>query len=191
MLQNILPRTKETFHGILSVIDESTAIAKLSALFLAFLTPLYTVFGVMLFFLIMDTISAVYLRFRINLKRQNNCKSSNINEATRKIRCWRLLWRSFEKEKFGKTIEKMVSYPIIVLCCFVFDILVLQLHPGEDGLILKFSLTSFSFVLICFYDLQSILRNMGKATENSIYHIIENMLTKKVQENYPHSKAKK
>lgn len=191
MLQNILPRTKETFHGILSVVEDGTFIAKLFALFLAFLTPLHTVFGVMLFFLMMDTITAVYLRFRINLKRQNNCKSPNINEATRKIRCWRLLWRSFEKEKFGKTIEKMVSYPIIVLCCFVFDILVLQLHPGDDGLILRFSLTSFAFVLICFYDLQSILRNMGKATDNKIYQLIENLLAKKVEEHYPYPKQKK
>lgn len=168
------------FHRVSVVVDNITDMpfmAKSIALVLAFMAPIRDVVGVMMFFLVMDTLSAIYLRYR--KVKDRKCDDDDPT-ALRRIKCVGLFWRVVDRDKFTRTVEKFFAYPAIALTCFIFDVMVLGIRPNDDGLILRFSLTNFSFVLICMMDFRSFLRNMGKATGNDIYGYIEKVLEKKV-----------
>jgi hypothetical protein len=179
MLLSLLTRAQK----LLSVVSQEMSwVAKALASLLAFIAPLHPLVGVMMFFLMADTLSAIYLRFTIELKRQRNCPRSYQGRLLYSFRCFRLFWKVFDGSRFEATIGKVFSYPMIALACFVFDSTVLRIQPGEDGLLMYFSFTNLCFALICFYDFQSFLRNMGRATGNKIFRKIEELLTKKVSQ---------
>lgn len=161
---------------------ELSVYAKLLAVVLAFIAPLYTIFACMVVFLLLDTGSAIYLNYKLTVKKHKE-KLDQMGNVRRKASCIQIMWRVIDREKFGKTIEKLFAYPIVITAAYVFDTYVLGLSVGETngsvpGL---WSFTNLTFVMIVFLDFKSFLRNMGKATGNELYYIVEAILKKKAK----------
>jgi len=168
MLQNFLLRIEKT----ITQPEELSTAAKMAALLLAFLAPLQGVVGVMMFFLMADTLSAIYLRYRkVKNRKVRSPEDSNMQH---KIKCASLFWKIVDPSKLEKTVEKIFAYPTIALVCFVFDVAVLKIDPSAGGFIGRLSFTNMAFAFICVTDFKSFLRNMGKATGNSLYETLEN-----------------
>ena len=181
MFRELIPRTENVLSKIT---DDISLPAKIFSVLLAFITPLHTLVGVMMLFLLFDTASAIYLNYitvKDRRKRCTNLEKNNFQKA-------RLFWGIIDPEKLSKTIEKLFAYPAIAIGCFVFDRLVLQIEPADAATIGKFSLTNLAFILICLMDFKSFLRNMGKATGNEVYKIIEKVLDRKFKDRYPDEK---
>ena len=170
-----------------SVASDLSGFTKMLAVLSAFLVPLHGIVGIMMFFLVADTLSAIYLRYRL-VKARWDCDDKTTKD---RMSCLALFWKVIDRDKFDKTIEKLFAYPAVALVCFVFDVMVLDIRPGEDGELLKFSLTSLMFMLICFIDMRSFLRNMGKATRSPVYGFIEKALDRKIKDRLPTEKQKK
>jgi hypothetical protein len=130
---------------------------------------------------VFDTTSAIYLNYKIERNRRKKCQATNPNNFQKA----RLVWGIIDPDKLGKTIEKLFAYPAIALGCFVFDRLVLKIEPADAATIGNFSLTNLAFVLICLMDFKSFLRNMGKATGNEVYRMIEKILDRRFKNKYP------
>ena len=183
MFRALIPRLE---HVLSSMTEDVSVPAKILAIFLAFITPLHTLVGVMVMFLLFDTASAIFLNYKIVKDRRRRCTQIN-DSSYQKIK---LFWGVIDPDKIGKTVEKLFAYPAIAIGCFVFDRLVLQIEPADAATIGKFSLTNLAFILICLMDFKSFLRNMGKATGNEVYRIIEKILDRKFQNKYPDEKQK-
>ena len=183
MFRALIPRLE---HVLFSITEDVSMPAKLFAVLLAFITPLHALVGVMMMFLLFDTASAIYLTYKIEKDRRKKC--TLINQST--YQKAKLFWGIIDPDKIGKTVEKLFAYPAIAIGCFVFDRLVLQIEPADAATIGKFSLTNLAFILICLMDFKSFLRNMGKATGNEVYRIIEKVLDRKFQNKYPDEKQK-
>ena len=160
--------------------DDVSIPAKVFAVVIAFITPLHAIVGIMMLFLVFDTGSAIYLNYKVEKIKRKQCqqiKYSGLKKA-------RIYWGTIDPEKLGKTIEKLFAYPAIALGCFVFDRLVLKIEPADAATIGNFSLTNLAFVLICLMDFKSFLRNMGKATGNEVYKIVEKILDRKLKDRF-------
>lgn len=181
MFRELIPRTENVLSKIT---DDISLPAKVFSLLIAFIAPLHTLVGVMMMFLLFDTVSAIYLNYIIEKNRRKKCTHINKNNFQKA----RLFWGVIDPEKLSKTIEKLFAYPAIAIGCFVFDRLVLQIEPANAATIGKFSLTNLAFILICLMDFKSFLRNMGKATGNEVYKIIEKILDRKFKDRSPDEK---
>jgi hypothetical protein len=177
MLRSIIPRAEKV---LAIIIDDLSWIAKSLAILAAFIAPLHTVVGIMMIFLLFDTGSAIYLRFKVEKKRRMRCQKA-VPTPVYRFRCMRLFWTIIDPEKLGHTIEKLCTYPIIAFGCFIFDRLVLGLEPADASSIGRFSITNLVFILICFMDFKSFLRNMGRATGNPVFKAVEGLLDNKVK----------
>ena len=146
--------------------------AKMLAVALAFIAPLYTMFFCMILFILLDTISAIYNDYKTVLRMRSK-QLDDLSEVTRRMTCVQIMWRMIDPPKLLRTSEKLFAYPIVITACYIFDTLVLGLEVGEAGVVGKWSLTNVSFILIVFADFKSFLRNMGRATGNKVYADIE------------------
>jgi hypothetical protein len=178
MFRSLLPRTE---HVLMAITEDVSIPAKIAAVVIAFITPLHAIVGIMMMFLLFDTGSAIYLNYKVEKDRRKKCQNISENNFQKA----RLAWGIIDPDKLGKTIEKLFAYPAIALGCFVFDRLVLKIEPADAATIGNFSLTNLAFVLICLMDFKSFLRNMGKATGNEVYRIIEKILDRKFKDQYP------
>ncbi len=177
MLRSLITRTE----GVLIKVSEDLSwAAKIAAVLFAFFAPLGHIVGIMAVFLLLDTASAIYLSFKIRRKR---CVKKGQSTTVYRFRCMRLLWSVIDPDKLSRTTEKLFAYPAIAIGCFVFDSMVLGVEPA-DGSVGRFSLTNLSFILICFTDFKSFLRNMGKATGNELYKMVENLLDRKMGQKF-------
>ena len=183
MFRALIPRLE---HVLSSMTEDVSIPAKVLAIFLAFITPLHTLVAVMMMFLLFDTASAIFLSYKREKYKRRRCV--RINDSNyQKIK---LFWGIIDPDKIGKTVEKLFAYPAIAIGCFVFDRLVLQIEPSNAATIGRLSLTNLAFVLICLMDFKSFLRNMGKATGNEVYRIVEKIIDRKFQNKYPDEKQK-
>ena len=149
---------------------------KIVAITVAFFAPLPSLIGLMIFFMLADTISAIMVAYQC---KKLHARTMPANGTIRRIRKFRLLMQAIDPAKLEKTTEKLFAYPLIGIVCFVFDRLLLDVAPEAIGNVLKLSVTNIAFALICATDLISFLRNMSKATGIEIARAVERFLTSK------------
>lgn len=157
-LLSVIPRIQ---HVAYRVLQESTT-TKFFALLVAFIAPLYTMVAVVLFFVTLDTLSAIYSAYQEKKRRYRKLQKLGMDPP--KHSKFKLLRKAYSPEKMGLTITKVVSYPVILLAFYIFDIMVLGIKIPEEQWFLNFSFTNYMFVLLSAVDLFSFISNMGAAT---------------------------
>ena len=175
MLFNTLHKAKEL---PLKVINETSTLTKLLALLSSYFAPVTYFVGVLFIFLVLDTFSAIFREYKKSEKRQS-CILKNKPKSIIRLRRIQLFLNSIRKDGLYDTVEKFISYPVIIGACYVFDTMVLNIEPEKIISGLSYTFTSFSFVIIAFADFQSFIRNMANATEWRIYKQIEKLISKK------------
>ena len=163
-------------HVYISATGELSWMAKVFAAIAAFFAPIHTLVALMMLFLAFDTASAIYLRYKIEREKRRKCST---------IQVPKMIWGLIDPEKLQKTIEKLFAYPVIIIACFIVDRMVLGTDVAGSATIGKFSLTNFAFIVIVLIDFKSFLRNMGKATGNEVYRVVEKMLARKIKDKFP------
>ncbi len=166
------------YNVITHIAEDLSLVGKSAAVALAFIAPIHTMLIVMVVFVLLDMLSAVYLSYKQIRNRTQN-KLNGMSKTQKRLKCSQIFIYVFKPERFWETIEKLFAYPVVLTACYVFDCYVLGINPTEEGLIFRFSVTNLAFVLIVLMDFKSFLRNMGKATDNEGYRIIEGIISKK------------
>jgi len=95
------------------------------------------------------------------------------------IGCIRLFFRTIQPDKMIRTIEKMIAYGIALIVSFILDYFTLGKGLDEFGELFYFSITNLVYLLALFTEAISIIRNLGKITNNAVFRTIEYFLTDK------------
>lgn len=175
MLINTLHKAREI---PLKIINETSAVTKILALVSSYFAPVTYFVGVLFIFVILDTFSAIFRDYKKTERRQS-CILKNKPKSIIRLRRVQLFFNSIQKDGLYDTVEKFISYPIIIGACYIFDTMVLKIEPEKIINGFSYTFTSFSFVIIAFADFQSFIRNMANATEWRVYKQIEKLIVKK------------
>lgn len=159
-------------------IMEQNWVVKLTLAIFSTLAPIepYTYF--LIFLLVMDANTAIYLQYKENLKSVRDAYQL----GEKRIRKRRVFFATIESSKLRATLEKLVSYIFTIIICFLFDKIVLQITPLEGQPLQHFSVANIAIVLISSVELVSILANFSKITNNPVYGKIIRIFQKKVDD---------
>ena len=163
---------------------------KLLAFFTMFLAPLYDFMLILTLFLVFDVITSIWAQIKL---RKHKCKTKKIEEA--EFNKWYLksIWRTIDPEKLPRTVEKIFSYAVALIVCFILDFYLLRTSGVDtDGRFYVVSITNIVYAFILVTEAISIMRNLGRITNNAVFNQIIKILVKKTNtEDYMLSKQNK
>jgi len=150
--------------------------AKIAAFFTAFLTPLYDMMLVLVLFLVLDMVTSLYAQIK---RKKERCIAKQIETQECKRYFFKSIWRTIDPNKLPRTIEKIFSYAVAMIVCFILDYYILRTEMGADGRLYAISISNMVYIVILVTEAISILRNLGSITDNAVFNQIIKILVKK------------
>lgn len=87
------------------------------------------------------------------------------------------LWKILQPDRLIETVDKIIGYSIALAVCLALDVYVYQVEHSEQLVLI--SMTNAVFSIIATKEAVSILKNLGKITNNEVFTRIANLVTKK------------
>ena len=113
--------------------------------------------------------ASIYAQYKIMRRKHNKplCKTGRV----------KTLWKILQPDRLIETVDKIIGYSIALAVCLALDVYVYQVEHSEQLVLI--SMTNAVFSIIATKEAVSILKNLGKITNNEVFTRIANLVTKK------------
>lgn len=182
---NYVERIEHSFHRL----SEIGLVGRGVAFLMAFVAPLYHFLTVLLLLMVTDMLTSIWMQYKEKKRRCKEIRRGEVKKEHYLLWCFRVLWSTIKPDKISQSVEKLVSYSVALIVCFVLDAYVLRQGLAPDGLLMTVSITNAVYVLILIAEGISIMRNLGRITNNSVFRQVEKILLKKTNIGEIHENA--
>lgn len=172
----------DKFSHVINKLFDNGILIRITAFAAMFITPLLQYIEVIIALIFLDMLTSIYVQYK------DNIKEYQLKECPKTIRLFmysKVFWQTINPQRIPVSIEKIVGYSIALIVCAILDNYIIN-GMSPKGELYKLSLTNAVFILIIASESISILRNLGKITNNTVFKQIEKLIIKKYNlKDYP------